>query len=317
MNNANDSEPMVMYEIFPKGDSWPHFSERIPHPESEVFDPLYDRLYAPPCGLALRRSSAPTEKWWPQQEALTPNRSYFLDGPITETSSEDDASNRVCAQCFRPTQHYSYYCSQCSMWLDDRQGFEVAMTTAQECLQEADANDGGSHDRFNIHLAPNVKINKAIGKTAYKMGYQEQAQTLGETTLMIRNIPSQYTPEALMREWPNEGTYDFLYLPFNSQAQRNLTYAFVNFTSPAFAIEFKHMWQKMRLKQFAVQKPLNIGFADVQGRDENLRQLKKKRLLHAKVKQCQPLVFRDGVSIPLEHAFREAEKSLSCHRYGF
>merc|ERR1719352_703828 len=29
------------------------------------------------------------------------------------------------------------------------------------------------------------------------------------TTLMIRNIPIMYTQDALLLEWPNNGTYDF------------------------------------------------------------------------------------------------------------
>jgi hypothetical protein len=129
----------------------------------------------------------------------------------------------------------------------------------------------------------------------------------GTTTLMIRNIPSPYTPEALLQEWPNEGTYDFLYLPYSSRLQRNLTYVFINFTTPEAALDFKYRWQKMRLVRYSSQKPLNIGVADVQGRDENLRQLRKKRLLHTKVKQCQPIVFRNGVRIPLERALADLE----------
>lgn len=127
------------------------------------------------------------------------------------------------------------------------------------------------------------------------------------TTLMIRNIPSLYTPETLLQEWPNTTNYDFFYLPFNSRLQRNLMYVFINFTSHEAALEFKARWQKTRLASYTCQKPLNIGFADVQGRDENLRQLKKKRLLHTKNRLCQPLVFRNGARMPLEMALSELE----------
>jgi hypothetical protein len=127
------------------------------------------------------------------------------------------------------------------------------------------------------------------------------------TTLMIRNIPPPYTPEDLIQEWPNDSTYDFFYLSFNSRLQRNLTYAFINFTSPEAALEFKCQWQNMRLGRHPSQKPLNIGVADMQGRDENLRQLRKKRLLYTKTRQCQPVVFRSGVRIPLEKAIAQLD----------
>jgi len=138
------------------------------------------------------------------------------------------------------------------------------------------------------------------------------------TTLMIRNIPSLYTPETLLQEWPNIGAYDFFYLPFNSRLQRNLMYVFINFTTPEGALKFKQQWQKTRLPSYTCQKPLNIGFADVQGKDENLRQLKKKRLLHTKNKLCQPLVFRNGYRLPLEVALADLEANDSSDRsWGF
>jgi hypothetical protein len=138
------------------------------------------------------------------------------------------------------------------------------------------------------------------------------------TTLMIRNIPSLYTPETLLQEWPNIGAYDFFYLPFNSRLQRNLMYVFINFTTPEGALKFKQNWQKTRLPSYTCQKPLNIGFADVQGKDENLRQLKKKRLLHTKNKLCQPLVFRNGFRLPLEVALADLEAIDSSDRsWGF
>jgi len=68
-----------------------------------------------------------------------------------------------------------------------------------------------------------------------------------QTTLMIRNVPVLYTREMLLQEWPNDATYDFLYLPYSCSMQRNLSYAFVNFTSEAAATAFMQQWQKKTL----------------------------------------------------------------------
>ena len=124
------------------------------------------------------------------------------------------------------------------------------------------------------------------------------------TTLMIRNIPPQYTRGALALEWPNIN-YDFFYLPCSSNIHRNKGYAFINFTSHGAAQGFLQQWNKMRLSQFTAGRALNklnICWAAVQGRDENLLQLKKQDW-RLKAKLCQPLVFHNGSHISLKEAF--------------
>lgn len=118
---------------------------------------------------------------------------------------------------------------------------------------------------------------------------------------MVRNIPAMYTQDMLLQEWSNDGTYDFLYLPFNCAMNKNLSYAFVNFVSQADALAFMARWQKKRLARFSSKKPLNISFAAVQGRDNNLRQSKKKRVRRIR-QQGQPIVFEQGERVPLTAA---------------
>lgn len=138
-----------------------------------------------------------------------------------------------------------------------------------------------------------------------------QVCALEKTTLMIRNIPHAYTQEELLLECPTPASYDFFYLPFNNRLQRNLMYAFINFTTAEAALKFKNHWQGRTLASYLSQKSLNIGFADVQGRDENLRQLRKKRLLRTNDKGSQPLVFRNGERIPFEIALAELDAGNS------
>jgi len=128
------------------------------------------------------------------------------------------------------------------------------------------------------------------------------------TTLMIRNIPVMYTQDMLQLEWPNNGTYDFLYLPRRCAGQTNLSYAFINFNSETHALAFKAAWQKQRLTQFRARKSVNISFADVQGLQANLRQLKKKRVRRIEMRQCQPIVIMNGFSVALADALATLAK---------
>merc|ERR1711939_719329 len=58
------------------------------------------------------------------------------------------------------------------------------------------------------------------------------------TTVMIRNMPNNYTREMLLELVDSmgfSGTYDFVYLPVDFRSQAGLGYAFINFVSVADA----------------------------------------------------------------------------------
>jgi len=123
------------------------------------------------------------------------------------------------------------------------------------------------------------------------------------TTLMIRNIPIKCAQEALLQEWPNNGTYDFFYLPCSGTLTSNKSYAFINFTSHKAACEFESRWDKNRLRNCRGRKSLNIGWASLQGLEANLCQLGKNWIWRQKVQGCQPLIFDKGELISIGEAF--------------
>ena len=52
---------------------------------------------------------------------------------------------------------------------------------------------------------------------------------------MLRNIPNRYSQVSLLEEIDQEGfkgTYDFFYLPMDTQNRTNVGYAFINFMTP-------------------------------------------------------------------------------------
>jgi len=67
------------------------------------------------------------------------------------------------------------------------------------------------------------------------------------------------------------------------------------------------MAKKKRLAHYTSRKPLNVSYADVQGRDSNLWQLKKKRVKRIKINQCQPMIFENGHRVPLVDALKTLE----------
>merc|ERR1719183_1823708 len=70
------------------------------------------------------------------------------------------------------------------------------------------------------------------------------------TTVMMRNIPNKYTQHLLLSDI-NEagfiGTFDFMYLPIDTETNANKGYAFVNFSEPGFAWMFKQGFEGRRM----------------------------------------------------------------------
>eukprot|EP00446_Apocalathium_sp_SHHI-4_P038293 CAMPEP_0177316022 /NCGR_PEP_ID=MMETSP0368-20130122/12769_1 /TAXON_ID=447022 ORGANISM="Scrippsiella hangoei-like, Strain SHHI-4" /NCGR_SAMPLE_ID=MMETSP0368 /ASSEMBLY_ACC=CAM_ASM_000363 /LENGTH=271 /DNA_ID=CAMNT_0018775257 /DNA_START=74 /DNA_END=890 /DNA_ORIENTATION=+ len=167
--------------------------------------------------------------------------------------------------------------------------FKDALSTTDEGFSEHSFNMGGSCD-----------VNSQQGKT----------------TLMVRNLPvvqddidgaqlaGDVHQEMLIEEWKHAGTFDFLYLPRTAGGQTNLSYAFINFASEAEAMAFQATWNKQRLAQLTSRKPLNISFAEVQGLQANLTQLRKKRTRCSDVNESQPLVLVNGHYLCLSSALQ-------------
>jgi hypothetical protein len=108
------------------------------------------------------------------------------------------------------------------------------------------------------------------------------------TTLMIRNIPHQYTPQMLLEEWPSMGAFDVLYLPQRKSSQS--VQAFVNFTSEDAAVRFRAFWEGRHLARFVKSKPLSVNFAEMQGR-KTYFELFHKKCQSMKHNECPPMLF--------------------------
>jgi len=96
------------------------------------------------------------------------------------------------------------------------------------------------------------------------------------TSLVVRNVPARYSQEDLLKEWPPDGSYDFVHLPYFAKHRRSAGYAFINFTSNTAAREFQYNWQGCRLARHGrCAKRLDICVAKVQGLFENLMYTQK------------------------------------------
>ncbi|CAJ1461745.1 unnamed protein product [Effrenium voratum] len=131
---------------------------------------------------------------------------------------------------------------------------------------------------------------------------------MGATTLMVRNIPVRYTQEMLLKEWPNQGTYDFLYLPICIKKKCNTSFAFINFVTPQHARDFAEKWHHERLLFFSARKPLDISLADLQGLEKNLLQCMNNKTSRIRNVRFQPAVFNGNERVSVDNVLREMQE---------
>ncbi|CAF1880945.1 unnamed protein product, partial [Brassica oleracea var. botrytis] len=116
-------------------------------------------------------------------------------------------------------------------------------------------------------------------KLVWRRRIHYQAESNGDTTVMLRNIPNKYTREMLIefldehcgaennKEEDEENAYDFLYLPIDFQSKMNKGYAFVNFTKAEAVSKFKAACNNKPWYCFGSRKILEIALARIQGKD--------------------------------------------------
>lgn len=101
------------------------------------------------------------------------------------------------------------------------------------------------------------------------------------TCLMVRNLPNKYNQQALLRDI-NEagfiGTYDFLYLPVDTETNANKGYAFINFSEPSFAWMFSQAYEGRKMPGSNSSKVVSVSPATLQGFDANYKHYSNTRV---------------------------------------
>lgn len=91
-------------------------------------------------------------------------------------------------------------------------------------------------------------------------------------TVMMRNLPNKYNQHMLLDEVNHTGflgTFDFLYLPIDTETCANRGYAFINFIDPSYAWLFKVTFEGRKMNHSNSSKVVSVTPATLQGFEAN------------------------------------------------
>lgn len=123
------------------------------------------------------------------------------------------------------------------------------------------------------------------------------------TTVMMRNIPNNYTRDLLLQLIDSRsfrGSYDLVYLPMDFETEVGFGYAFINFVSVDQAELFRESFRGFRDWAVMSEKVCVVSWSDsLQGLRDHVERYRNSPVMHESVRDSfKPVLFKDGVRIP-------------------
>mmetsp|Transcript_37866 Transcript_37866/g.81971 ORF Transcript_37866/g.81971 Transcript_37866/m.81971 type:complete len:278 (-) Transcript_37866:145-978(-) len=123
------------------------------------------------------------------------------------------------------------------------------------------------------------------------------------TTVMLRNLPNDYSREMLLALLDDEGfagSYDFVYYPVDFHRWAGFGYAFVNMVSPAEAMRVRQVMQGFSRWEVPSQKVIDVCWGNpLQGLAACVERYRNSPVMHEAVPdKFKPVIFCSGVRMP-------------------
>jgi len=178
-----------------------------------------------------------------------------------------------------------------------------------------------AHSDAGPHMSPNQKGLDEMGRSR-TLSNANYGVEVGEgfyagpyLTVMLRNLPNNYSRTMLIKLIDNEGfggQYDFIYLPMDFKSHASLGYAFVNLIDSDQATRFFEAFEGFNQWVVPSQKVCSVNWsAPYQGLEAHIERYRNSPVMHEDVPDTyKPMLFRDGKRI----AFPPSTKKLKVPR---
>lgn len=137
------------------------------------------------------------------------------------------------------------------------------------------------------------------------------ARTRAQTTVIVRNVPPEYTQEMLRDQWP-QSLYGFDFFHLDTTGPERKPTVCINFLGEGLGSDFLDAWNKRRLPLFNSRKALRIVYGAMHGRDAHVIAAWRKR--NYDTDQCVgwlPVVYKGETVVPFDDAVRNVHTSLT------
>jgi hypothetical protein len=143
---------------------------------------------------------------------------------------------------------------------------------------------------------------KLLNEHATQRQPSQNQQSRDYTTVMLRNLPNDYTRDMLIRLLDAKGfgrRFDFVYLPVDFAKHSGLGYAFVNFVSNDDAGNAMNLLEGFDDWEVRSRKVLELSWSrPLQGLAANIERYRNSAAMHPDVPpQLKPLVFENGCPV--------------------
>jgi len=130
------------------------------------------------------------------------------------------------------------------------------------------------------------------------------------TTVMLRNLPNDYTREMLLDLLDTSGfycLYDFVYLPIDFKRKAGLGYAFVNMVTHEDALRIKEKLDGFGSWVVSSQKVCEVAWGDpLQGLEDHIERYRNSPVMHEDVPDVyRPVLFQGGCRVEFPKSTRK------------
>jgi hypothetical protein len=131
----------------------------------------------------------------------------------------------------------------------------------------------------------------------------DDSEDVEHTTVMMRNIPNNYTRTMILELIDKQGfekCYNLVYLPIDFNSDAGFGYAFINLVSPEEAERFRDHFQGFNGWTMTSEKVCDVMWSGVhQGLEAHIERYRNSPVMHPSVPdEFKPVVFENGVRIP-------------------
>jgi hypothetical protein len=210
-----------------------------------------------------------------------PQGQYLVTGPMPMSPQSQSWSPMGCPVQMQPCPGFP--------------AFTPTSSPTSTPPQTPDATPAHSTQRAAAAFPAVWQTLDAQAQKSSRRGKEVAAAKPNEVTLMLRHLPLDYTPDALLDEIKMFLPYmDFYYLPTNFETKKNLGYGFVNFVDRAAAQSFLQFWEQAGIKESGIRQEEAVIEARVQGFEANVEKFRNSSVMAVLPMYLKPRIYRNG-----------------------